>query len=491
MNKISLLLSVVLILFLGSCDKEFNEVGLEVIDANKYQLNTYLSPVSVDNVLTGPVEVSNLPLNSLGVYNDPAFGLLNHSFVSQVELVEEAIDLGDNPIIKNVVLSVPYFSTLTSRSSDGEGIYQLDSIYGSSSVKLSVYESGYYMRNFASNLQDVQKYYSDEESKFTSKLIGTRLNNSQDTSENDVFKPSNKEISIKDSDGNVTSRLSPRMFLNLDKAFFQNKILNATSDKLLNNNVFKEYFRGLFFKIESAGLSANEGCFMQLDFSKAQIQITYNVTGDAEEKIFLLNIKGNSANFLNQPKTELQADKIVLKGGDGAIANLKLFTNQELAKLRSNQWLINEANLVFTVDNTMDASANLARRLLVYDADNTKHILDHRTDLSTTIPIKNGKAVYDGKAQKNNSGKITTYRIRITKHINEVLNNTTSNDSINIKLGLAVTEDINSVSFTKNKNQSKQVPLSNVISPFGVILQGNSNVKNNLQLEIFYSTPKQ
>jgi hypothetical protein len=65
----------------------------------------------------------------------------------------------------------------------------LDSIYGPSDAKimLSVFESGYFMRDLdpAGGFQQAQKYYTNQNSDFSVKV--SRLNNSSDASQNDSF----------------------------------------------------------------------------------------------------------------------------------------------------------------------------------------------------------------------------------------------------------------------------------------------------------------
>ena len=81
---------------------------------------------------------------------------------------------------------MPYF---VKSSKDLSGKYVLDSIYGSpdySPMKLSVYESGYFMRDVDPTDQSAQSYYTDQASLFESYLIGERLNN--DNSDGNVQK---------------------------------------------------------------------------------------------------------------------------------------------------------------------------------------------------------------------------------------------------------------------------------------------------------------
>jgi hypothetical protein len=65
----------------------------------------------------------------------------------------------------------------------------LDSIYGPSDAKIMLsFESGYFMRDLdpAGGFQQAQKYYTNQNSDFNSK-VGSRLNNSSDASQNDSF----------------------------------------------------------------------------------------------------------------------------------------------------------------------------------------------------------------------------------------------------------------------------------------------------------------
>ena len=59
------------------------------------------------------------------------------------------------------------------------------------------------------------------------------------------------------------------MRLNLNKSFFKTKIIHAPSGKLATDDVFKEYFRGLYFKVEKSGSSA--GNLAMLNFKKEKL----------------------------------------------------------------------------------------------------------------------------------------------------------------------------------------------------------------------------
>ncbi|MHC0443518.1 DUF4270 family protein, partial [Flavobacterium sp. 3-210] len=76
------------------------------------------------------------------------------------------------------------------------------------------------------------------------------------------------------TDGKKTiTRVKPEMRLHLNKKFFQDKILNAPSSKLATEDVFQEYFRGLYFNVERSG--SNPSNMALMDFSAGTITVYY------------------------------------------------------------------------------------------------------------------------------------------------------------------------------------------------------------------------
>jgi hypothetical protein len=86
------------------------------------------------------------------------------------------------------------------------------------------------------------------------------------------------------------------MRLDLNASYFKTKIIEASAlGKLSGNDVFKEYFRGLYFKVEKSGSSPS--AMALLDFKKGKITIKYKVdTSDTDatrvEKTIVLNFTG-------------------------------------------------------------------------------------------------------------------------------------------------------------------------------------------------------
>lgn len=551
-GKIVVFSSVLLLL---SCDKDFNTIGSDIIGDGEFVFEKYnVQNLKAYSKATGAVQSNNLPVNSLGIYTDPFFGKTTSTFVSQLQLERVAPNFGLDVEIKtidSVYLYVPYFSTKQTFSTANEpNIFRLDSIYGDleSTINLGVYESDYFIRNFdAVNPVVSQKYYSDEVNLIEGNLTTVNpLNNATSVAQNSAFKFSKNEILIyktnengvkTDNDGQpilnaedwiVKERLDPGIFLDLDKGYFFNRILQASATDLSSNNNFKEYFKGIYFKVQQN--SGQSGAMAQLDFSKAYIVIQYHSRTTAADPItkksFRLNLRGNTINFFdNQFNTGYSDalstssfssgdDKIYIKGGNGSVAFVDLFGTDdfdnnnvpdELDELRLNNWLINDAILTFYVSNE---NQKQPKRIFLYDATNNIPILDYFQDITTTGNSKNNKFVFGGLLEAESSVGGVKYRFRIRAHINKILNSTNPSDLKNIRLGLVVTENINSVIHNNLKTSfsyplllptgsidllTSSVPMASVMNPLGTILYGTNvtagDEDKKMKLEIYYTKP--
>ena len=91
MNKISFygIVSTVVLsaLVLTSCDQEFDEIGSGVVNDDHFAfLPDNSATVRAYTQETGVVQSNNLPLNTLGYYENPIFGKVTASFVTELEL---------------------------------------------------------------------------------------------------------------------------------------------------------------------------------------------------------------------------------------------------------------------------------------------------------------------------------------------------------------------------------------------------------------------
>lgn len=528
--------TAIFILLVGtvSCDKDFNTIGSEVIGGNNFDFIKGDVPVEAYSKKTGAVQSNNLPVNHLGIYNDPAFGITKAHYVSQITLATENPTIGDSQVIDSVYLYVPYFfdSSETVTATDGSKTYELDSIYGyneSAKFKLHVYENGYYIRDFdpANNFESAQKYYTDDKSSKIDPFKNPELlNNSTNISQNEAFSIENREIIIYETNGAglyvdadgvvllnqsdriVKERKTPGIWLDLKNSYFQDKLFGtAASGKLVSNTLFKDYFRGLLFEVEE--IMPGVGSMATLDFSKAEIKVLYkgttNTTDSAGDPVvtvtrntLILNIghngsakRNNSINLIENTfsgdfnansESAVGAD-LYVKGGNGAVTYIDIPT-AGLSDYIDKGYLINEANLIFYINTTkMGANDIEPERIYLFDATNNTPVIDYYADGSTSSDSKRGKYGFGGiiTRESDDPKKGIKYKIRLSTHINNVLN---GDDDVNenIRLGLVVSENINTYTsaflktpLTIGADEVKLLPFSSVMSPLGTVLHGSSS----------------
>jgi hypothetical protein len=365
----------------------------------------------------------------------------------------------------------------------------------------------------------------------------------------------------------IKERKLPGMWLDLKNSFFQQKILDAAaSGNLYNNSSFKNYFRGLLFEVQE--ITPDQGALAMLDFSSAEFKILYKAAALAPttevpnptktRRTLSLqmgykstgNKKANSINFIEHTRSasynsalsssnEVNGDeRLYLKGGNGSVAFIDVFGSDvkkvvndvlvsdpngngvpdELDELRINmklkQWLVNEANLVFYVDKDAmsDPKQNEAERIYIFDATNHKPILDYYADNSVASNVKYNKSSFGGiieretVADANGNKKGIKYKVRLTEYINQLIKNDNTDFDDNVRLGIAVIEDINSPDnasinpanpITIGTNQVPFIPVSSFMSPLGTVLHGTNipagdpNVAKKLKLEIYFTKPNQ
>jgi hypothetical protein len=187
------------IVLFNSCDKEFNVIGEDLIGNNSFDILKEEYPVIAYNQKIGPIQSNNLEINPLGIYDNPSFGTTTANFNTQVALTVTAPTFDATATVKSVVLTVPYFFDKTKTVVDnttGKSTYVLDSIYGpdKAKMKLSVYESGYYMADLdpATQFSQPQKFFNDQYTEFFSNKILLSnapyyLNDDADKSQNEEF----------------------------------------------------------------------------------------------------------------------------------------------------------------------------------------------------------------------------------------------------------------------------------------------------------------
>ncbi|MDX1314839.1 MAG: DUF4270 domain-containing protein [Eudoraea sp.] len=398
----------------------------------------------------------------------------------------------------------------------------LDSIYGNITAPftLKIERSTFFLRDLDpdSGFLESQEYYNTQE--FAPTFVSEVLFEGQvqvSDEEYLTFQEDDPDTPDVNESEQVAERLQPGILVSLDTDWFQQNIVDKEGGpELVSSSRFNEYLRGLNFSIDS-----NDDIMLLLNFADARITIEYeydvfrdgNVVRDEREYVLGLisggnnftPINGNAVNtILNDPfpapisdemDTGLNASRIYLKGGGGSYAEIKLFdeVNGEDAinQIKANNWVINEANLVFYVDReALDNAGGVPEppRLYMFNAETNVPLFNERTENSVAQSAFGLYLTYDGFLEKEDDRGIK-YTVRITEYLNDII----VRDSTNATLGLMMTPDIRFTGTSKTLfpgGIEKRLPVSSNISPLGTVLVG-SNVPETddrrLKLEIFYT----
>ena len=556
-----------------ACDSDFATLESDVIN-NDIATNFDIFPETYDVIAytktLKPVQTNNLTISTLGIYDD-LYGRTKSSFVTQLTPSDYDPSFGDEVVIDSVVVTIPYFSTATGIDDDGKITYEVDSIISKgenfSKIELRIFESNYFIRDFdpSAEFNESQAYYSNRSASSSEMISTTALEGQEltfvdyDDATGTIMTVVDNEIEISDEgyslkdvnelddngDKTLLSNEAPAIRIMLDPTYWQNKIIDKEGDAVLSNpNNFTDYFRGLYFKAEPVN---DDGSFLILDTSTLSgsnvtvyySKLTASTTDDedlTDQSTFVFTFGSNKINFfdntftfpLNDGVPESGDSRIYLKGGEGAIAGVKLFDGDDLRDGDDNtfdDWkeffvetdeddgtfirskrLVNEANLVFYVDSDQldllnEDPENEPNRLYLYDLTNKSPLIDYYLDVTNSASPEFSKTGHLGALQRVDDeadGRGIKYKLKITEHINNLL----LRDSTNVELGLAASLNVNiedpSFSSSQNKIQSSDdsdetVPLGSVLTPRGTILYGNAtepeNESKRVYLEIYYTEP--
>ncbi|MDR6299583.1 DUF4270 domain-containing protein [Mesonia maritima] len=500
-------IALIAIISFTSCEDDFSEVGSNIVSNNNFNARLF-EKVELDaySRKINRIQTNRLPGHNLGVFNDPVYGKTTANILTQLSLEQTNPDFGDDAQLDSVILTIPYFATALSQSQEGIE-YELDSIFGNDPINFSIYESNYSLRSTdPSNNYETQFYYSDQMDQFESFIETTPL------VEVNNFRPSAKEvITYELNDDEIdTIRSSPRLRIALPTEFFQEKIINRSGTALLlSQENFRNYFRGLYFKTDE-NIQQGLGILLNLNSpssenqsleNRANIALYYKTTiqdinGEENElrSTYRLSFSPNIVNVYNNEYEELPSEEnLYVKGGEGSLAVIDLFTNQQqLDSIRDLNWLVNEANLTFYVEENIVPEGNHEpERLFIYDVKNGRVLDDFVNDISATENGTTSRLNHLGKLSTDKNGN-RYYKLRITDYINNIINK----DSTNTRLAVVASQNVNIASQinveVEDEENIEVAPSSAAISQEGTVLY-DTNTPNNtkrLKLNIFYTEPE-
>ena len=521
-----------------SCEKDFKNVGVDIVDNNLFTTGRY----DVENITSYGVNIDKNKTNRLdsyllGTYEDANFGTLTASVVTQLGLTNPNPDFGSNAVIDSVLLNIPLEATLdgtqeaTDPNDPNETInvpnFVLDSIWNSGTdhtFNLKIFELGTYLNNLDPNdPTKINKYYSDDSFLKLGQLYNANIYPDRNDTimvikrrkyADDNLIPAERVIFKYDTIVNAEKK--PSIKIPFDNETFKTRFQDmSASTEFASNADFQHYFRGLFLEASNTG---NGTSLLSLKLSQASFTIYYSetsfqdedegvdldgngITGETNVAVgegksldfplrnILVNLYDRDysgfpiENYLNNPNTTQGSDKLYISGAAGSDAVIHLFgedtnTNNipdELEILRTHQWLINDAKLYLYV-NSDNTGNPVPERLYLYKIDSNGDA--YQTYDALTL----GSDLLGGRLVKDSDGNPDYYLFHITNYISEVIQSDTEVPITDFGVKTFVQNDVplqTTDSIMREYNDNFK----------NIILNGNLPVAadRRIKLEIYYS----
>lgn len=552
------------------CDKEYSSIESDVLGEGNFNFNAEQLeiPIKSYNRNISAQQINGLTANLFGFFKDPIYGETTASIITQVtpssfvSIGNDSI-FGDNAVIESVTLTIPYFSTQTGiNTTNGKPEYRIDSLFVKNNdtanikpIRVKVYENTYFLRSFNPNApgSNSQNYFSKADGSINNTdnfaLTENRTINF-DEYKGELFcdsvytiSPAPRETKTVSGTDTTTTYLPPAIKLNLattdeSKARWKALILDQAGMPALSNvNEFQNHLRGLYIKAEAEN---NDGSMVLLNLASietATIDVNYSSDDgddedtDRETGTFKLNFAGNRLNtFINDydatlpttPNTTEGDEKLFLKGTEGAMAVIELFsgngdcgdsalecfkkffretddngnyiTINEQFQLKR---LINEAHLVIYEDASSIPSEpkdpngdhyHTYDRLFLYNLENNSPILDYNSDITAEPRNPLFSRTFSLGRRITDDNDVSSYKLKVTDLLNAIL----IRDIDVTKLGLVPTNNVNVILNSELLNSTDDVtgvPTTAVITPRGTVLHGSNSDDDNkkMRLEVFFT----
>ena len=545
-RKIYLSVLCFALMLIQSCEKDFTSLESDVINSDNainFETKSIEYPIVTSSKSVDPVQSNNLPSFLLGYNNHTIYGESTSSFIGQMVPDQYSPDFGENTVLDSVILTIPYFSRGVETSEEEDITYEIDSVYGDAPIKISIYRNNFFLRSFDpyGEFDDTQKYYSngslsDIESISQGQLEGDLLFEVND------FVPDASQINLTELDTLdepfVSQKIAPALRFRLDNEsdeYWQNLIFANQDDPVLSNeNNFKDFFRGLYIKVEGIN---SDGSMMLLNLASTNTNLTIHYTSDTPitsetdtgsvdeitsyQNDYVLNFSGVLLNVFDNNfsvdvtnSDDVNGDEAMyLKGGEGYIGIIDLFNGTVEDEMGdqvdafdhfksffyddvsdSPLKLINEAYIEFYVDQSLNLE-NEPDRIYLYNYEQNMSLLDYFLDQSvssTTINAKINHLEPLRRVDDEPEGQGIKYKIRITEHLNNII----LRDSTNARLGLGIINDVAATSFFSILNDGSEEDLElasgTILSHKGTVLHGNQSQEEDKRpkIKIYYTEPE-
>ena len=495
---------------LFACVEEFQDIGIGIVDNNRFDTERYVSVVEASTVDTQSLkadglELANQRLNQylLGVYNSPLFGKLEGNIVSQLSLPSnlsrESNFYGADTIVistvDTVVLNLPFQYSLDGRYDNGSPRYAIDSIIGNQdeAFDLKIYRLETYLNVFnPSNPAEFNSYYSDRVYDYSDLLNATNdytFKFSSTDSLSVIKRRSYDTGEVYDIDTLNSETPFPTITIPLNKDYFDQNFVQKFDDvEFDTQNAFADYFRGIF--IESSG---DDGALLSLPLDAASVNVYYTNTVLVQSSQRVLDTLKKTVNFplggirtnqyLRSNTPSRNSENLYLQGAGGSEVRVSLFGEDtdnsglpdELEELRTKDWVINEASLSFYIDTDVyDLSQDsIPYRLFIY------RDVGEENGVQTLDMMLDGDASIGGRLERDTINDYWRYKLRVTKYITDLMRDDAVFPLNDLRIKIISPTDIPGDTLVRPYNWTGK----------GVVLHGanSQDLDRKLKLEIFYS----
>ena len=385
-----LLLGILSFSFITSCRNSPSVLGVSILPEDADLTVHYIvwNGVYGYSILEDSVRTDNLPVNLIGSMFDSTFGVTTAGVATQFVLSSNGVSFGENPQLDSLVLEIKYKGDVYGDSNTYQTlhVYELDQdIY---------YDSAYYS-NASINTFDVD--YA-----------------------NFQFQPRPHDSIIL---GNDT--LPPMLHINLSSQFpdLAEKILNADSAQLADNESFMEFFKGLMIvgePVSSGGavfpidLMAR-GTRLALYFSNdEEDSLLYNfyvaATASARVNIYTHDYTLGDDDFKQQVlsgDTALGAQKFYVQALGGVKSIIKIPDLREHDSLNYEHIAINEVKLFLPGEKKVQHPPTKLALVRILEDGSYEPLIDEYE----------GEAYFGGEYEESGN----YYRFRITRYVQKLI----------------------------------------------------------------------
>ncbi|AUC16859.1 hypothetical protein BTO06_17660 [Tenacibaculum sp. SZ-18] len=501
--------ALVSLLFVISCEKDFREIGVNVISNNQFDTKQITLEVIVKDSILEAVRADNLAIGSLseyllGVYNNPDYKRIEASIIGQLGVVVnpqtvqntteaesgDEEDLDSIYVFNEAVLEIPYTSTRLENESDGKPKFRLDSLLGNSSIPMSleVFRNGTFLNNLNPGDPTQQNSYMSDATYVESELLNDDPGFTYTPDPTDTLYVVERELSTGETFEETIKLTNSIPFLTvpLNKTRMKELFWDKFSDtEFASQSDLNNYFRGIILKTKGTDGSMVP---LSLGTNAPRLKFYYTITrldeGVVKDTIvgnYTFNFSGivNSQYKMTAPQNAAPSNSFAIQGTAGSMATINILNGTELQDLRSQNILINDASLVFSIDTSRDTT-KVPSRLLIFKntgVGDGEQIEDSYTE----------QLFFGGFLGDDDDGKPKDYTIRITDYISNLVS---GDSNENYPLILKVYNSRTDAAVVNNFVQT-QINSYNW-NPRGVTLLNHSSVngEKRAKLIISYSEEK-